>query len=153
MKRTPDHISLIDRSEGQNLRVRLATVPPEEVFASIVSYEEQMRGWLAYLHGLRGMNHQVDWYRCLERMLAFQAGGTFLDSGNFGIIQAGGAFLKPGSFRAPGIENPRLDRTSVFQTRMPCASGGRLSCSDRGFQPLAKVAGFEKRTLQAGIPE
>jgi hypothetical protein len=42
-----DHISLIDRSEGRNIRARLAAVSPDDVFASIVNYEEQMRGWFA----------------------------------------------------------------------------------------------------------
>ena len=36
-----DHISLIDRSDGRNIRVRLAAVAPDQVFASVISYEEQ----------------------------------------------------------------------------------------------------------------
>ncbi len=66
-----DHISLIDRSDGHNIRVRLAAVSPDEVFASIISYEEQMRGWLAHINSLRRMDQQLDGYRRLERMLQF----------------------------------------------------------------------------------
>ena len=45
-----DHITALDRGgeEGERLRTRLAHVPPEEAAVSVVSYEEQMRGWLAY---------------------------------------------------------------------------------------------------------
>jgi tRNA(fMet)-specific endonuclease VapC len=47
-----DHISLIDRGgpEGERVRNRLVRVRPGEVAATIVSYEEQMRGWLAVLN-------------------------------------------------------------------------------------------------------
>ena len=66
-----DHISLIDRSEGRSIRLRLGAVPPDEVFASVISYEEQMRGWLAHLNSLRRTDQQVEGYRRLERMLQF----------------------------------------------------------------------------------
>ena len=40
-----DHITLIDNGgqEGQRILSRIATVSPEEIAASIISYEEQMR--------------------------------------------------------------------------------------------------------------
>ena len=60
-----DHITALDRGgeEGERLRTRLAHVPPEEAAVSVVSYEEQMRGWLAYIAQLRAEvlrnRHQV----------------------------------------------------------------------------------------------
>lgn len=44
-----DHLSLLDQDtvEGFNLGRRLSAVPPEEVAVTVVTYEEQMRGWLA----------------------------------------------------------------------------------------------------------
>jgi tRNA(fMet)-specific endonuclease VapC len=68
-----DHIVLIDRggSEGLRIRARLSDVPPEEAAASIVSYEEQMRGWLAQIARLRALDRQVVGYRRLQRMLEF----------------------------------------------------------------------------------
>jgi tRNA(fMet)-specific endonuclease VapC len=68
-----DHITLVDRGgeEGERIRARLGTVPPQAVAASIVSYDEQMRGWLAYLGQLRAVDRQVAGYRRLERMLEF----------------------------------------------------------------------------------
>ena len=68
-----DHITLLDRGggEGERLRARLTFVPPEEVVASVVSYEEQMRGWLAYIAQLQAVEHQAAGYQRLTRMLEF----------------------------------------------------------------------------------
>ena len=68
-----DHITALDRGgeEGERLRTRLAHVPPEEAAVSVVSYEEQMRGWLAYIAQMRAVDRQVAGYHRLERMLEF----------------------------------------------------------------------------------
>ncbi len=75
-----DHIALIDRGgqEAQNIRARLATVSTEEITASSISYEEQMRGWLAFINSLRDVNRQIDGYRRLERLLEFYCGTPLL---------------------------------------------------------------------------
>ena len=41
-----DHLSILDQNtmEAFNLGRRLAALPPEEVAATIITYEEQMRG-------------------------------------------------------------------------------------------------------------
>ena len=47
-----DHMSLLERSGAQGsatLRARLATLQPAEVVTTIISYEEQVRGWMAYI--------------------------------------------------------------------------------------------------------
>jgi tRNA(fMet)-specific endonuclease VapC len=66
-----DHISLIHRggTEGRRIQSRLASVPPEQVFLSIVSYEEQMRGWLADIARARSVAQQKPRYEELNRML------------------------------------------------------------------------------------
>src|SRR5207244_543162 len=53
-------------------------LPSEEVAASVVSYEEQMRGWLARIARLQGVDRQVAGYRRLERMLEFYCGTLML---------------------------------------------------------------------------
>jgi tRNA(fMet)-specific endonuclease VapC len=75
-----DHIALLDRggAEGQRIRARLSQMPGAEVTASVVSYEEQLRGWMAYLAQLRVVARQVDGYRRLERMLEFYCGTPLL---------------------------------------------------------------------------
>lgn len=68
-----DHISLIARSglEGQNIIHRLATLAPGKIAVSIVSYEEQMRGWLAEIAKDRLPEKQEPKYAKLERMLEY----------------------------------------------------------------------------------
>ena len=44
-----DHLSLLQRgnAESLSLQLRLDRVPANDIATSIVTYEEQMRGWLA----------------------------------------------------------------------------------------------------------
>lgn len=51
----------------QNLLRRLAGVPPNEVFTTIITYEEQTRGWMAYAARARTVAQEVEAYRKLER--------------------------------------------------------------------------------------
>ncbi len=51
------------------LRMRLAALPPTEVATTIISYEEQMRGWIAYIARTRSITPQVEAYRRLRRQL------------------------------------------------------------------------------------
>jgi tRNA(fMet)-specific endonuclease VapC len=65
-----DHYSLMEWSESparQNLLRRLARVPPNEVFTTIITYEEQTRGWMAYAARARTVAQEVEAYRKLER--------------------------------------------------------------------------------------
>ncbi len=66
-----DHISLLHRfgDEGKRIQSRLAAVPPEQVALSIISYEEQMRGWLADIARARSVLQQQPRYVELNRML------------------------------------------------------------------------------------
>src|SRR5215831_13954297 len=67
-----DHMSLLERSGAQGsatLRARLTTFQPAEVVTTIISYEEQVRGWMAYIARLRSVTQQVDAYRRLHQQL------------------------------------------------------------------------------------
>ena len=68
-----DHISLMDRGgiEGQNIRARLARLPPHAVSASVISFEEQVRGWMSAIARARTVDRQIPYYRELERLLRF----------------------------------------------------------------------------------
>jgi tRNA(fMet)-specific endonuclease VapC len=67
-----DHLSVLERSDqpgAVTLRARLAQLPPSEVVTTIISYEEQMRGWMAYLARTRSVAQQVEAYRRLLQHL------------------------------------------------------------------------------------
>ncbi|MDH3601597.1 MAG: hypothetical protein OEU26_18445 [Candidatus Tectomicrobia bacterium] len=57
-----DHMSVLER-RGQpalgHLLNRLADLSPSEVMTTVISYEEQMRGWMAYLSRARSMAQQI----------------------------------------------------------------------------------------------
>ena len=67
-----DHMSLLEWADVRDstpLRTRRGALPPAEVATTIISYEEQLRGWRAYLARTRSMTHQVEAYRRLRRQL------------------------------------------------------------------------------------
>ncbi len=66
-----DHLSVLERggTPSQRLRQRLQAVSPANVAATIVSYEEQTRGWLAFIAKARSREEQVTAYTYLQRHL------------------------------------------------------------------------------------
>jgi tRNA(fMet)-specific endonuclease VapC len=66
-----DHLSVIDRGgiKAQRLLQRLASIDSTQVATSIISYEEQMRGWLSYVAKAQTIEKQVEAYRELKRQL------------------------------------------------------------------------------------
>jgi tRNA(fMet)-specific endonuclease VapC len=75
-----DHISLIARggAEGRRILLRLAALLTATVAVSIVSYEEQMRGWLAEIAAARTIDRQKTEYGKLEKMLEYYCGTLVL---------------------------------------------------------------------------
>jgi tRNA(fMet)-specific endonuclease VapC len=67
-----DHLSVLDRggTQSQRLIQRLANVRSNQVVATIISYEEQMRGWLSYIAKAQTIEQQVEAYQQLKRQLA-----------------------------------------------------------------------------------
>ena len=66
-----DHVSLLewDLDGSAPLRERLADRASDEVFTTIVSYEESMRGWMAYIARAKTVSQQVQGYERLRRHL------------------------------------------------------------------------------------
>jgi tRNA(fMet)-specific endonuclease VapC len=66
-----DHMSLLEWGGEKSalLRERLADVSPDEVATTIISYEEQMRGWMAYIARAKSMPQQLEAYQRLRRHL------------------------------------------------------------------------------------
>jgi tRNA(fMet)-specific endonuclease VapC len=66
-----DHLSVLERGgvNAQRLRQRLESVSATQVAASIISYEEQMRGWLSYIGKAKTVEQQVKAYKQLNQQL------------------------------------------------------------------------------------
>jgi tRNA(fMet)-specific endonuclease VapC len=78
-----DNVSLLERRatspEGRILAERLDPIAASEQATTVISYEEQLRGWLAVLAKARSMAHQIDAYRRLKRQLENYCGILVLD--------------------------------------------------------------------------
>ncbi len=71
-----DHISLLqvcDAPAAFVLQAHLAALPPEEVVTTIITVEEQMRGWLERVHRVPDITQQVVYYERLRDLVAFFA--------------------------------------------------------------------------------
>jgi tRNA(fMet)-specific endonuclease VapC len=67
-----DHLSLLGRADniaGQRIRRRLQPLPPNEAVTTIISFEEQVRGWTAALAQTRSLEQQIDVYWRLKLLL------------------------------------------------------------------------------------
>jgi tRNA(fMet)-specific endonuclease VapC len=64
-----DHMTFLDRpdsTEGVRIRQRMEQARLQGVVSTVVSYEEQTRGWLAYAARAKSLAQVVDAYRRLE---------------------------------------------------------------------------------------
>lgn len=71
-----DLLTLVQHKRGKavdRLSFRLGELTDDEIAATIISYEEQMRGWLALLSAARDMAGQVEVYRRLSGHVRFFA--------------------------------------------------------------------------------
>ncbi len=66
-----DHLSTLQRGgeAAQRLLTRLANARTSEIGATIVSYEEQTRGWLSYMAKARSIEAQLAAYTQLRKHL------------------------------------------------------------------------------------
>jgi tRNA(fMet)-specific endonuclease VapC len=72
-----DHLSLHQRGH-EPLRFHLLSVPPDQVFISIISVEELIRGRLAQVHRAKGSEDRVRAYYWLSQTLDFLCGFNIL---------------------------------------------------------------------------
>lgn len=67
-----DHMSILewgDDARSSVIRMRMSTAGDSQIGTTIVSYEEQMRGWMAVLSRARSIDAQVQAYRRLAEHL------------------------------------------------------------------------------------
>ena len=77
-----DHLTLIQRQTEpaySRLRARLQRLTSAEVFTTIISVEEQMRGWLNLIARSKTFQQEVAAYQRLHMMLTFFANLPLLD--------------------------------------------------------------------------
>lgn len=65
-----DHISLISRGGelSERITARVAALPPNSIGVSLISYEEQMRGWMAEIARMQSVDRQMMGYSRLDKM-------------------------------------------------------------------------------------
>ncbi len=67
-----DCLSLIDREkilEASILRQNLEKYSPDEIFTTIITFEENMRGWLSFIAKSKTLDQQIYAYQKLHRFL------------------------------------------------------------------------------------
>ncbi len=77
-----DHLTVIQRRTWPayaRLNARLSQLSPSTIQTTIISFEEQMRGWLAVISRARNQQRQVEAYRRLAALLKFFTEITVLD--------------------------------------------------------------------------
>jgi tRNA(fMet)-specific endonuclease VapC len=65
-----DCLSLLERQTGADylrLQAKLDEFPAYEITTTIITFEEQMRGWMAYLAKMRSIDEQVFAYETLKQ--------------------------------------------------------------------------------------
>ena len=77
-----DCVSLLSRErilESSILRRRLDEFPPDELFTTIITFEEQMRGWLSLIAKAKNTKQQIFAYQRLHQFLENYRNAAVLD--------------------------------------------------------------------------
>lgn len=77
-----DCLSLLNRErilESSKLRQKLEQFPPDKLFTTIITFEEQMRGWLALIAKSRNSEQEIFAYERLHRSLETYRNTNVLD--------------------------------------------------------------------------
>ncbi len=77
-----DCLSLLERQTGKNyvrLQSKLDEFPSDEITTTIITFEEQMRGWMAFLARMRSIDEQVFAYETLKQYFDYFKTLTIID--------------------------------------------------------------------------
>ena len=77
-----DCLSLLERQTGKDyllLQAKLDEFPSDEIVTTIITYEEQMRGWMSYLARMRSIDDQVFAYETLKQYFDYFKTLTVID--------------------------------------------------------------------------
>ncbi len=77
-----DCLSLLNRErllESSKLRHKLEQFSPDELFTTIITFEEQLRGWMAFIAKAKTIEQQIYAYERLHRSLEAYRNPRVLD--------------------------------------------------------------------------
>jgi tRNA(fMet)-specific endonuclease VapC len=77
-----DCLSMLERQTGTDylvLQSKLDEFPIEEITTTIITFEEQMRGWTAYIAKMRSIDEQVFAYATLKQYFDYFKQLTIID--------------------------------------------------------------------------
>ncbi len=77
-----DLFSLTDRTESMlshRLRFRLSSIPKDDLATTIITFEEQTRGWLAWIAKAKTLEQEIERYRDLKKMIESYRNVKILD--------------------------------------------------------------------------
>lgn len=80
-----DCLSLLERQTGtayRRLQSKLDEFPADEITTTIITFEEQMRGWMSYLARMRSIDEQVLAYETLKQYFDYFKTLTVVDFDN-----------------------------------------------------------------------
>lgn len=66
-----DHVSILERN-GKNaefLKLKLKNINSQKIAVTIITYQEQIQGWLSLINKSKNINEQVNIYQRLKKQL------------------------------------------------------------------------------------
>ena len=85
-----DHVTVLRYEEDSRypiLTERLKQSDDERLVVSVITVEEQMRGWLSENHGLRDIQDQIEPYNHLAEMIEFLTGWEIIRLDQFATAE------------------------------------------------------------------
>jgi tRNA(fMet)-specific endonuclease VapC len=136
-----DHVSVLqhpDSAEGQRLVRRLHASPDRDIVTTVVTVEEQMRGWLQVIARYRDLRQQAAYYDRLIDFIRF--------FGSWKILPVQEASVK--AFRNLQVVGARIATTDLKIAAISLAYGATLL--SRNMRDFQRVAGLHVEDWTSG---
>jgi tRNA(fMet)-specific endonuclease VapC len=129
-----DHMSLLEWSGSlptQKLETRLKQLPSDEICTTVISYEEQLRGWMGVLAKATKLNGQIEIYARLKSQLNNYCGLIVLTFDENAAVQ----------FARLRKENPRLGTMDLKIAAIVLSNDAILLSRNR--KDFGRIAGLK----------
>lgn len=133
-----DHVSLLQRQTGadaERLRFRLSNI---QRISTIITYEEQMRGWLTWIAQAKSLIAQIERYSMLKRMVTSYAKISLLD------------FDRPAADEFERLKNQRIRIGTMDLKIAAIALANDATLLSRNLKDFSKVPGLKVEDWAAG---